>query len=277
MTIKIAILGSTGSIGKTTVKIIKKNFNDFNVILLSTNNNVQKVFEQALELNVKNVIIINKEKYLKNKIKFQNNKIKVFHNHSDIKKIIKNKVDYTMCSISGLSGLQPTLEAIKLSKTVGIANKESIICAWNLINKSLKKNKTNFIPIDSEHFSMWSLINNNKNEDIEEVILTASGGPFLKKTKKDLINVNPKEAVKHPNWSMGKKISIDSATLMNKVFEVIEAQRIFNIERRKFKILIHPNSYVHAIIKFNNGLVKFLAHDTSMIIPIFNSIYFKKK
>ena len=276
MPIKIAVLGSTGSIGTTTVDIIKKNLKDFKVIFLSTNNNVMKIYKQAIDLNVKNIIIINKKKYLKYKHKFIKKKIKVSHDHSIIKKIIKKKIDYTMCSISGLSGLKPTLGAINYSKTVGIANKESIICSWNIIIKKLKKNKTNFIPIDSEHFSIWSLINNENKASIEEIILTASGGPFLNKTTKSLRNIKPKNAIKHPNWSMGKKISIDSTNLMNKVFEVIEAQRIFNIDKNKFKILIHPKSYIHAIIKFNNGLVKFLAHDTHMKIPIFNSIYFKK-
>ena len=276
MSIKIAILGSTGSIGTTTVNIIKKNLKDFKVIFLSTNNNVIKIYQQAIDLKVKNVIIINKKKYLRYKQKFIKKKIKVFHDHLNIKKIIKKKNDYTMCSISGLAGLKPTLEAIKYSKTVGIANKESIICSWNIIKKKLKNNKTNFIPIDSEHFSIWSLINNVNKASIEEIILTASGGPFLNKTTKSLKNINPKDAIKHPNWSMGKKISIDSTNLMNKVFEVIEAQRIFNIDKKKFRILIHPKSYVHAIIKFNNGLVKFLAHDTHMKIPIFNSIYFNK-
>ena len=276
MPIKIAVLGSTGSIGTTTVDIIKNNLKDFKVIFLSTNNNVMKIYQQAMDLKVKNVIIINKKKYLKYKHKFIKKKIKVSHDHSIIKKIIKKKIDYTMCSISGLSGLKPTLGAINYSKTVGIANKESIICSWNIIIKKLKKNKTNFIPIDSEHFSIWSLINNENKASIEEIVLTASGGPFLNKTTKSLRNIKPKNAIKHPNWSMGKKISIDSTNLMNKVFEVIEAQRIFNIDKKKFKILIHPKSYIHAIIKFNNGLVKFLAHDTHMKIPIFNSIYFKK-
>ena len=276
MSIKIAVLGSTGSIGTTTVNIIKKNQKDFKVIFLSTNNNVTKIYQQAIDLKVKNVIIINKKKYLKYKHKFIKKKINVSHDHSKIKKIIKKKIDYTMCSISGLSGLKPTLGAINYSKTVGIANKESIICSWNIIKEKLKKNKTNFIPIDSEHFSIWSLINNVNKASIEEIILTASGGPFLNKSTKSLKNIKPKDAIKHPNWSMGKKISIDSTNLMNKVLEVIEAQRIFNIDKKKFTILIHPKSYIHAIIKFNNGLVKFLAHDTHMKIPIFNSIYFKK-
>jgi 1-deoxy-D-xylulose-5-phosphate reductoisomerase len=182
-----------------------------------------------------------------------------------------------MCSISGLSGLQPTLEAIKFSKKVAIANKESIICGWSLINKNLKKYKTNFIPVDSEHYSIWNLVQDYKNSEIEKVIITASGGPFLNLPINDFKNIRVKDAINHPNWRMGKKISVDSATLMNKVFEVIEALKIFKIDKKKFKILIHPKSYVHAIIKFNNGLTKILLHDTNMKIPIFNSIYSEKK
>ena len=181
-----------------------------------------------------------------------------------------------MSAISGLEGLEPTLELISLSRTIAIANKESIICAWNLIQEKLKKYKTNFIPVDSEHFSIWSLLNDSSHNNLEEVIITASCGPFLKLPLSKFKTINPKTAVKHPNWKMGNKISIDSATLMNKVFEVIEAQRIFNIKFKKFKILVHPKSYVHAIIKFNNGLTKILVHDTDMKIPIFNSIYNKK-
>jgi len=177
-----------------------------------------------------------------------------------------------MSSISGFDGLQPTLDIIKFTKVIAIANKESIICGWNLIKKDLKKYKTIFIPVDSEHFSIWSLINNNKKE-IDKIYITASGGPFLNIKKKKLINIKPKDAIKHPNWSMGKKISIDSATLVNKLFEVIEAKKIFNLNMDKFKILLHPDSYVHAIVKFNNGLTKILIHDTDMKIPIFNSVY----
>ena len=182
-----------------------------------------------------------------------------------------------MCSISGLEGLIPTLDAIKYSKTVGIANKESIICAWSLIEKELNKNKTNFIPIDSEHFSIWSLIKNENKSNIDQIFITGSGGPFLNKPIKKINYAKAIKAIKHPNWSMGKKISVDSATMMNKVFEVIEAQKIFNIDKNKFHILIHPKSYIHAIVKFKTGIIKFLAHDTDMKIPIFNSIYLNEK
>ena len=177
-----------------------------------------------------------------------------------------------MSAISGLSGLEPTLISIKHTKNMLIANKESIICGWNLIEKELKKNKTNFIPIDSEHFSIFSLLENNRTDSIDKVYITASGGPFIDFPKKKFKKISPKEALKHPSWQMGKKISIDSATLMNKVFEVIEAKKIFNLDYKNISILTHPNSYVHSIIKFNNGLTKVLIHDPDMTIPIFNSI-----
>ena len=274
---KIAILGSTGSIGRTTFEIINKNKKDFKVVLLSTNNNVNKIYNQAISLNVKNLIIKNKFKFLKFQKKFEKKKIKVFFNDSDLDKIVKKKIDYTMCSVSGLSGLKSTLKAIEFSKTVGIANKESIVCAWNLISNKLKKYNTKFIPIDSEHFSIWTLLQNTKINSISEIIITASGGPFLNTSIKKLSKIKPKDALNHPVWLMGKKISIDSATLMNKIFEVIEAQKIFNFDVKKFKILIHPSSYIHSIVKLNNGTIKFLAHDADMKIPITNSIYNNKK
>ena len=274
---KIAILGSTGSIGQTTFEIIKKNKKDFKVVLLSTNNNVNKIYKQALLLDVKNLIIKNKLKYFKHQNKFQKKKIKVFFNDNDLDKIVKKKIDYTMCSVSGLAGLKSTLKAIEFSKAVGIANKESIVCAWNLISKKLKKYNTKFIPIDSEHFSIWTLLQNTKINSVNKIIITASGGPFLNTPKRQLSKIKLKDALNHPVWPMGKKISIDSATMMNKIFEVIEAQRIFNLDIKKIEILIHPNSYIHSIIKLNNGMIKLLAHDPDMKIPIFNSIYNNSK
>tara|TARA_Y100000590_G_scaffold153595_1_gene176400 strand:- start:24133 stop:25299 length:1167 start_codon:yes stop_codon:yes gene_type:complete len=274
---KIVILGSTGSIGKSTVQIIKNNLKDFDVIAISTNKNIKEIYKQAKQIKVKNIIISDEKSFLKFKKQFNEKKIRVFRNHLEFKKILKKKVDYTMCSISGLEGLIPTLDAIKYSKTVGIANKESIICAWSLIEKELNKNKTNFIPIDSEHFSIWSLIKNENKSNIDQIFITGSGGPFLNKPIKKINYAKAIKAIKHPNWSMGKKISVDSATMMNKVFEVIEAQKIFNIDKNKFHILIHPKSYIHAIVKFKTGIIKFLAHDTDMKIPIFNSIYLNEK
>ena len=153
------------------------------------------------------------------------------------------------------------------------ANKESIICGWKLIKDKLNKNKTQFIPLDSEHFSVWSLLKGEKYKNIKKIYLTASGGPFLNKRLNQIKSIKPKFALKHPNWKMGKKITIDSATMMNKIFEFIEAVKIFDLDPKKIGIIIHPKSYIHAIIEFNKGITKFLSHDTTMEIPIANSLY----
>ena len=274
---KIIILGSTGSIGKKTLEIITKDKKNFQILCLSTNSNIKTLISQARKFKVKNLIVTNKSVFKKFSINKVSNKYKIYNNFLCFNKILKKKVDYTMSAITGIEGLEPTLEIIKHTKKIAIANKESIICAWSLIYKELKKYKTEFIPIDSEHFSIWSLTNNNKNNDIEKIYITASGGPFLNYSKKKMSSIKPINAINHPRWSMGKKISVDSSTMLNKVFEVIEAQRIFNVNLKKFEILIHPRSYLHSIIKFKNGISKLLVHDTDMKIPIFNSIYEKRK
>ena len=277
---KIVILGSTGSIGKTLINILKKDKKNFEIVLLTVNKNIKELLKQVKIFNVKNIIVTNKKQYLTVKNNLKNKKINIYNNFSSITKILKKKnIDYTMNAISGLEGLNPTLKIIKFTKNIAIANKEAIICGWPLIKNELKKNKTEFIPIDSEHFSIWSLINKARNQDIEKIFITASGGPFHNYPLNKFKSITPKIALKHPNWKMGKKITIDSATLMNKVFEVIEAKKIFNFDYKKLDILVHPKSYVHAIVKFTNGLTKILIHDTNMTIPIFNSLYpnFQKK
>ena len=272
----IAILGSTGTIGKTLLNIINQDKKNFEIILLSSNKSHLSLLKQAKKFNVKNLIITNEDDYLILKEKTKNSNIKVYNNFDSFKKIFKRKVDYTMSSILGIAGLEPTLKIIEFSKTIAIANKESIICGWNLIKTQLKKNKTQFIPVDSEHFSIWYGLNNSETNIVEKIFLTASGGPFYKRPFKNFKNIKISEALNHPNWKMGKKISIDSATLINKIYEVIEAKNIFNLNYKKIKIIIHPKSYVHAILKFNNGLTKIIIHDTSMKIPIFNTLYFNK-
>ena len=277
---KIVILGSTGSIGKTVIDILKKDKKSFEINLLTADKNIKELLKQVKLFEVKNIIIIDHKKFLLVKNLLKDKKINIYNSFSSIPKIFKNKkIDYTMNALSGLDGLDPTLKIIKHTNKIAIANKESIICGWNLIQIELKKNKTEFIPIDSEHFSIWSLINKEKNVNIEKIFITASGGPFLNYPLKKFKNITPKLALKHPNWKMGNKITIDSATMMNKVFEIIEAKKIFAVDYKKIEILVHPKSYVHAIVKFTNGLIKILAHDTNMKIPIFNSLYpnFKKK
>jgi len=271
---KITILGSTGSIGKSLIKILKKDINNFNILLLTVDKNIKELLKQIKTFNVKNIIVTDHKKFIQIKKILRKKQINIYNNFNSLDKIFYNKKnDYIMNSISGLDGLEPTIKIIKFTKKIAIANKESIICGWSLIKNELVRNKTEFIPIDSEHFSIYSLIGKSKNNDIEKVYITASGGPFLKLPVNNFNSITVKSALKHPNWKMGKKISIDSATMMNKVFEIIEAKKIFDLDYNKLKILVHPKSYVHAIVKFKNGLTKILIHDTNMTIPIFNSLY----
>ncbi len=271
---KIAILGSTGSIGENTLQIIKKDKKNFEITLLSTNKNLTKILKQAKEFKVKNILISDLKTYRNAKLKLNKSNLKIYNDFNNLKKIFKKKNDFIMSSITGLNGLEPTLKTIRFTKRILIANKEAIICGWNLIDKELKKYNTKFIPVDSEHFSIWSLLQNNKTQNIDKIYITASGGPFLKLPLNKFSRISIKNALNHPNWKMGKKISIDSATMMNKLFEIIEAKNIFNLEYKKIFALIHPKSYVHAIIKFKNGITKILIHETSMKIPIFNALYY---
>mgnify|MGYP001341601884 CR=1 FL=1 len=277
MRTKIAILGSTGSIGKNLLEIISNDFEKYEVVLLTANNNFSDLIKQAKKFNVKNIIINDQDSYTSLKKLNKNNKINIYNNYNCFNKVFKKKIDYVMSSISGIDGLSPTLKIIRFTKKIAIANKESIVCAWNLIEKKLKKYQTEFVPVDSEHFSLWFALKNIPTSNIEKIYLTASGGPLLNISKSNLKNIKISQALNHPTWKMGKKISIDSSTMMNKVFEVIEAKHLFNLPYNKISILTHPNSYIHAIVKLKNGLIKIIAHDTTMKIPIFNTINYEKK
>ena len=270
---KIAVLGSTGSIGKSLLEIIKKNKNEFEILLLTANKNYKELINQTKVFKVLNVIITDKDSYEAFLKINRNTNIKIFNSYDCFKSIFKNKIDYVMSSITGIDGLYPTLKVIPHTKTLAIANKESIICGWNLINKKIKNFKTNFVPVDSEHFSIWYSLRNKKNINIKKIYLTASGGPLNNLPLRKFKFVKISQALKHPNWSMGKKISIDSATMMNKVFEIIEAKNLFDLRFKDLDILVHPKSYIHSILYFNDGLIEIIAHDTDMKIPIFNTLY----
>ena len=274
---KIAILGSTGSIGKNLINILKNDKKNFEVVLLSTNKNYKELLNQAKIFNVKNLIINNKNVFDKVKLKTNLQKINIFNNFSKIDVIFDKKIDYVMSAITGIDGLVPTLKIIQHTKNIAIANKEAIICGWPLIKKKLDYFSTNFYPVDSEHFSIWYALNNYSSQKIEKLFITASGGSLLNVSQKSLKDLKLKDVLKHPNWKMGKKITIDSSTMMNKVFEVIEAKNIFSIPYKDISILIHPSSYVHALVKFNNGMTKIIVHDTTMKVPIFNTIYSKSE
>ena len=268
---KIIILGSTGSIGSTTLNIINKKRNFFDIILLSAKNNYKEICNQISKYKPRYFIIANPIIFKKVKKKFKNSKTKIFENYTRVK--VSQKSDVAISAIPGTEGLLPTISIIKFTKKLLLANKESVICGWELIKRESIKNKVKIVPVDSEHYSILKLIENYKIDQIKKIYLTASGGPFLNYKPHQFKKIKPKDALRHPKWKMGKKITIDSSTLMNKILELIEAQKLFNIPSKKLDILIHPNSLVHAIVMFKNGLTKMLYHQTTMIIPIVNAIF----
>ena len=270
----ITILGSTGSIGLNALKLITKKKNLFKINILCANKNYKLICEQIRKFKPKVFIINNFAVYLKIKKKFKNKNIKIINKIENQKNNFQ-KSDITIAAIPGIAGLKPTIELLKKSKKILIANKESIICGWRLIKKIASKNNTKIIPVDSEHFSIMKLLENHSIKEVKKIYLTASGGPFLNLKIAKLKNVRPHDAIKHPKWKMGKKISIDSATLMNKILEVIEANKLFSIDQKKIEIIIHPESLVHAIIEFKNGLCKFIYHQTTMLIPLANALFEK--
>ena len=271
---KIAILGSTGSIGKSALQIFQANKNNFDIILLSANSNYKEIKKQLKKFKPKYFIINNQIVYHKILKKNKFKKTVILNSFLKISK--KVKFDITISAIVGIAGLEPTIQFTRISKKVLLANKESIICGWHLIRNISKKNKTIMVPIDSEHYSIDQLTKNFKNEDIKKIYITASGGPFLRRSLKSFGKISPKEAATHPKWKMGTKISIDSSNLMNKTLELIEAYRLFPFTPNKYEIIIHPQSLVHAIVFFKNGQSTFLYHPTDMKIPIANAIYDNK-
>ena len=268
----ISILGSTGSIGLSTLKIIDKK-NLFKIELLSANKNFRLICNQIKKYNPKYFLISAKKTFKKVQQKFKKKSIIILNDINLLS--LGKKVDFTVSAIPGIKGLTPTLTLIKKSKKILIANKESIICGWELIKKRAKKYNTQIIPVDSEHFSILKLLEHHDLSEIKKIYITASGGPFLNYKSYQLKRIKPEHATKHPRWKMGKKISVDSSTMMNKILELIEAQKLFNIPNNQLDILIHPESLVHAIVELKNGLKKFIYHETSMIVPLANALFEK--
>jgi len=267
--INIAILGSTGSIGCSSIQIIKEKLNLFNIEILCCDKNLSELSNQIKTLNPKNVVINNHAIFLKAKKKYSNTKINFFNSFDNLK--IKKKLDITICAISGIAGLQSTFLFLKFSKKLLIANKESIVCGGQILIKEAKRNNCKIVSIDSEIYSLSLLLKNHDIKNIKTIFITASGGPFFKKKK--LASVSVLDALKHPTWKMGKKISIDSATMANKVLEMLEVVTLYNFPKNKLKVKIHPQSQIHAFCSLKNGLVKFVGHNPDMRIPIRNSIF----
>ena len=275
--ISLAILGSTGSIGRTSCNIIKKNLKNFKVDLLCCNKNYKIILKQIKMFLPKFVIVSDSKTYHRLKKKKFKKKIIFFQNLEEFEKINKKKFDKVILSISSINGLKYAFSFIQYSKEILLANKETIVCGGKLFLNKAKKYKCNIKSIDSEHFCISQTLKNKKNHAVSKVYLTASGGPFLNKKKKYLKKISIEKALNHPHWTMGKKISIDSATMVNKVFELIEASILFDLPPNKIKIKIHKEAKVHSVVVFKNGIVELLAHNTSMEIPIYNSLLNDKK
>ena len=266
---KIAILGSTGSIGIQTLDVIQKNKELFTAEILIAGQNSNLLIKQAKSFKPKIVVINDESKYLHVKEHLKNQKTKVFAGKKEVINVVKNKsIDTVVSAVVGYSGLEPTISAIKAGKNIALANKETLVVAGELINNLLKKYKVKMYPIDSEHSAIYQCILGEEKNKYEKIILTASGGPFRGYKLSQLEKVTPQEALNHPKWKMGKKISIDSATLMNKGLEVIEAKWLFDIDPSNIEVVIHPEAIVHSMVQFIDGSIKAQLGVPDMKIPI---------
>jgi 1-deoxy-D-xylulose-5-phosphate reductoisomerase len=263
---KIAILGSTGSIGHSTLEVIEKYPEKYQVVGLSAGFNAELLQEQIRKFKPKAVSLSDESG--QDILNDCPGTEVLFGVEGACKIAAMPEADVVVAAISGSAGLLPTLEAVKAGKTVALANKESLVMAGELIISEAKKNKADIIPVDSEHSAIFQLLKDKKNEDVKNIILTASGGPFLGSTLEELENVSPEEALKHPRWKMGNKVTIDSASMMNKGLEVIEAHYIFGMPAEKIKVIVHPQSIVHSMVEFIDGTVFAQLSHPDMKAPI---------
>ncbi len=265
----IAILGSTGSIGTQALEIIDKNPNLFEIYALTANNNSQLLIEQARKYNPELVVIANNDKYLEVKSALEKLPIKVFSGIDAVSQIVSMEpIDIVLTAMVGYAGLQPTIAAIKAKKTIALANKETLVVAGELITQLAIDNSTPIIPVDSEHSAIFQCLVGENLDSIRKVILTASGGPFRTLNAKELTNVTKAQALNHPNWDMGAKITIDSATMMNKGFEVIEAKWLFGLKANQIDVVIHPQSIIHSMVEFSDSSIKVQMGLPDMKLPI---------
>lgn len=275
---RIAILGSTGSIGTQALEVIENNKDKFEVEILTANNNVDLLIEQANKFNPNTIIIGNEEKYKYLSENLKNQDIKVYAGEKSICQIVESEnIDIVLTAMVGFSGLLPTINAIKNKKTIALANKETLVVAGDLITKLALENKVGIIPVDSEHSAIFQCLVGEDFNPIEKIYLTASGGPFRNKKTDFLKNVTKKDALKHPNWDMGQKITIDSASLMNKGLEAIEAKWLFDIEPEQIDIIVHPQSIIHSIVQFEDGSMKAQMGLPDMKLPIQYALSFPER
>ena len=265
----IALLGSTGSIGQQTLEIIDKNPDLFSIEVLTANNNVGLLIEQALKFKPNVVVISNEEKYAWVKEALAPHPIKVYTGSDAIAQVVEmDSIDTVVTAMVGYSGLLPTITAIKAGKQIALANKETLVVAGELVTRLAIEHRSEIIPIDSEHSAIFQCLVGEAEDSVEKILLTCSGGPFLGKTGEELGKVTPKQALKHPNWDMGAKITIDSATLMNKGFEAIEAKWLFGLKPGQIEVVVHPQSIIHSMVQFCDGSIKAQLGLPDMRIPI---------
>lgn len=266
---KIALLGSTGSIGQQTLEVIENNPDLFSVEVLTANNNVNLLIKQTLKFMPNVVIISNEEKYKQVKEALAHLPVKVYAGCDAIAQVVEmGSIDTVVTAMVGYSGLLPTIRAVKARKQIALANKETLVVAGDLITRLATENKSEILPIDSEHSAIFQCLVGEAEESVEKIILTCSGGPFHGKSREQLEHVTVKEALKHPNWDMGAKITIDSATLMNKGFEVIEAKWLFGLKPEQIEVVVHPQSIIHSMVQFCDGSIKAQLGLPDMRIPI---------
>lgn len=275
---RIALFGSTGSIGKQALEVISANPDKFSVELLTANNNEETLIQQAL-LHQPNIVVIAEEnKYQKVKDALAQTDIKVFAGEKALEEVAAMDVyDLMLAAIVGYAGLKPTLQAIKAGKPIALANKETLVVAGDIVMRTAVEKRVPIIPVDSEHSAIFQCLVGELRNPIEKVILTASGGPFLGRKPNYLLNVRREHALQHPNWSMGAKISIDSATLMNKGLEMIEAKWLFNLKPEQIQIVIHPQSIIHSMVQFMDGSIKAQMGLPDMKLPIQYALAFPKR
>ena len=269
MKTRVAILGSTGSIGTQALEVIHSHKNLFDVEVLTANNNSSLLIKQAKKFKPNAVVIVNEKKYAEVNSALKNHGIKVFSGQDSIEQIVSSEnIDIVLTALVGYSGLKPTISAIKSGKKIALANKETLVVSGELITRLCHDYNAPLYPVDSEHSAIFQCLVGEKQNPIEKIFLTASGGPFRGKSIADLKNITKSQALKHPNWNMGAKITIDSATLMNKGLEVIEAKWLFGLEKEKIDVIVHPQSIIHSAVQFEDGSIKAQLGLPDMKLPI---------
>ncbi|MDR3340702.1 MAG: 1-deoxy-D-xylulose-5-phosphate reductoisomerase [Candidatus Symbiothrix sp.] len=275
---QIAILGSTGSIGVQALDVIREHADLFEVYALTANNNVELLIQQAKAFLPEMVVIANESKYTQLKAALSGLPVKVWAGESALSQVVESEpIDIVLTAMVGYSGLKPTISAIKAGKIIALANKETLVVAGELITQLACENKTAILPVDSEHSAIFQCLAGEVGNSIEKIILTASGGPFRTFSPEQLVHVTKQEALKHPNWRMGAKITIDSASMMNKGFEMIEAKWLFGVKTDQIQIVVHPQSIIHSMVQFEDASIKAQMGLPDMRLPIQYALSYPKR